>query len=111
MKTSAKFALAAACISIFGFGRQMQSVYAIPRTPLAVMPQQHSPNKTSVLKVGSKGPAVTQAQNILRQEGFYKGPINGVFSPQMESAVKAFQKSEHISATGVIGAETRAVMK
>lgn len=111
MKTSTKFALTAACISIFSFAGQIQSVYAKPQTPLAVMPQHHSLTKTSVLKIGSKGPAVTQAQNILKQEGFYKGPINGIFSPQMESAVKAFQKSEHIKPTGVIGSETQAVMK
>lgn len=90
MKTSMKFALAAVFISIFSLGGQMQSVYAKLQTPLAVMPKHHSLTKNSVLKNGSKGLAVTQAQNILKQEGFYKRPINGIFSSQMKSAVKAF---------------------
>lgn len=106
MKTSMKFALAAASISIFSFGGQMQNVYAKPQTPVTAMPQ--SSTRVAVLKVGSNGPAVTHAQKILKQEGFYKGPINGIFSPQMEAAVKAFQKSERINATGVIGPETQA---
>jgi peptidoglycan hydrolase-like protein with peptidoglycan-binding domain len=106
VKTSTKFVLAAASISIFSFGGQMQNVYAKPQTPVTAMP--NSSTKIAVLKVGSKGSAVNQAQKILKQEGFYKGPINGIFSPQMEAAVKAFQKSEGIKVTGVIGPETQA---
>lgn len=104
MKTATKFALAAASIGIFSFGSQIQNVYAKPQAPVTVMP--HS--SATVLKVGSKGPAVMQAQKILKKEGIYKGPINGIFSPQMEDAVKAFQKSESIKVTGVIGTETQA---
>ncbi|MGH2412868.1 MAG: peptidoglycan-binding domain-containing protein, partial [Microcystaceae cyanobacterium] len=43
--------------------------------------------------------------------GFYKGAINGIFSPEMQSAVIAFQKSEHIKPDGIIGHDTQAAMK
>ncbi|AFY91284.1 peptidoglycan-binding domain-containing protein [Chroococcidiopsis thermalis] len=112
MKTSAKIALTVASIGIVSFGGLLQSVSARQsQHPVAVIPQHDSPAKTPVLKIGSKGAAVAQAQKILKQEGFYKGAINGVFSSEMQSAVIAFQKSERIKPSGVIDSKTQAALR
>lgn len=67
MKTSTKFALTAACISIFSFAGQMQSVYAKPQTPLAIMPQHHSLTKTSVLNANEV--EIELSINLIRNMG------------------------------------------
>jgi len=108
MKTSTKIALAAALVGTLGLGGLTQIVEA--EQPQAEATQHTSSTQTSVLKVGSTGEAVRQAQKILQKEGFYKRPINGTFSAEMKSAVIAFQKSEHIQPTGVIDAATHAAM-
>ena len=108
MKTSTKIALAAALLGTLGLGGLTQIVDA--DQPQAASTQHNSSTQTSVLKVGSTGEAVRQAQEILQEEGFYKGPINETFSAEMESAVIAFQKSEHIKPTGVIDAATHAAI-
>jgi|UPI00068CA638 peptidoglycan hydrolase-like protein with peptidoglycan-binding domain len=112
MKNSAKIALTVVSIGIVSFGGLLQSASARqPQHPVAVIPQHDPPVKTPVLKVGSKGSAVAQAQKILKQEGFYKGSINGIFSREMQSAVIAFQKSEGIKPSGVIEFKTQAALR
>lgn len=104
VKNSTKIALTSAFVGILLFGGQMPNAFA-------QQPQSQSSANTSVLRIGSRGQAVKEAQIVLKQEGFYKGPINGIFSSQMQSAVKAFQRSESITADGIIGAETQAAFK
>ena len=110
MRTITKIALAA-CIGVVDLGSQLQTVSAKQmRSPIS-MTSHHRYTNTSVLTVGSRGPAVKNVQAILRREGYYKGPVNGVFTNRMRSSVIAFQKSEHIKADGVIGYRTRIALK
>lgn len=99
MKNLTKIALVSGFVGILLFAGQMPNAEA-----------QSSAN-TSVLRIGSRGQAVKEAQVVLKQEGLYKGPINGIFTSQMQSAVKAFQRSESITPDGIIGAETQAAFK
>jgi peptidoglycan hydrolase-like protein with peptidoglycan-binding domain len=112
MKTSTKIArVVVTLVGTFGLGGFTQKIYAQPTPDRGTIIYQHpSSSGTSVLTVGSTGEAVTQAQRSLQKEGFYKGPINGIFSAEVKSAVIAFQKSEHIKPTGVIDSATRAAM-
>ena len=43
---------------------------------------------------------INRVQEKLRAGGFYKGPIDGAFSPRTMEAVKRFQKSIEFEATG-----------
>jgi|UPI000360EE89 peptidoglycan hydrolase-like protein with peptidoglycan-binding domain len=121
MNTATKLTFAVA-VSIFGLSSQLQTVYAKQPQSHAAMTGQHNQAaktpvqhnqaaKTLVLRVGSKGPAVKQLQEALQKQGYYKGPINGIFNPQVRSAVIAFQKSEHLTPDGVVGPKTQAAMK
>ncbi|MDY7232740.1 M15 family metallopeptidase [Hyalangium rubrum] len=62
------------------------------------------------LRNGSKGAAVTQLQNLLRNKG-YNISADGDFGPKTEAAVKKFQSSKGLVADGVVGPKTWAALK
>lgn len=53
------------------------------------------------LQGGSIGEGVRQLQTALASQGFQVGEIDGEFGPNTEAAVRAFQLSRHLPATGV----------
>ncbi len=59
-----------------------------------------------ILRLGMHGPAVTRVQERLQGLGFYRGALDGVFGPQTEAAVKAFQRQGQLSVDGIIGPST-----
>jgi peptidoglycan hydrolase-like protein with peptidoglycan-binding domain len=61
---------------------------------------------SGVLRIGSRGQAVSNLQATLSRLGFYRGPINGTFGPQTQEAVIRFQQANRIIADGVVGAGT-----
>jgi hypothetical protein len=50
---------------------------------------------------------VSAAQDELAREGYYHGPIDGVFSQDTHRAVSDFQKDNGLSVTGYLSRETR----
>lgn len=60
----------------------------------------------AVSKYGSTGNEVRQIQQKLRDLGFYKGSVDGIYGSQTQSAVKQFQKSVGITADGIAGSKT-----
>jgi peptidoglycan hydrolase-like protein with peptidoglycan-binding domain len=65
-----------------------------------------SPNTTGQLRVGSKGQAVTQLQQNLRQLGYFNGPRTGYFGTQTRQAVIRFQQASRIPANGIVDSRT-----
>ncbi len=67
----------------------------------------------SDLMMGSKGDAVVTLQTILIEKGFLSlpsGTAKGYFGGKTKAALKMYQTSEGVKATGYYGAMTRAVM-
>ena len=64
-----------------------------------------------LLKKGASGNAVSYIQQKLKEAGFYSSIIDGDFGAGTEKALKAFQKSEGISADGVLGPGTMAKLQ
>lgn len=60
----------------------------------------------AILKNGSKGSEVKEVQRRLKQWGYYKGAVDGVFGAGTRSAVIAFQKKNGLTADGIVGAST-----
>jgi peptidoglycan hydrolase-like protein with peptidoglycan-binding domain len=58
------------------------------------------------LELGSEGGAVALLQRCLRRMGFFHGPINGVFGPETDAAVKAHQGAFGLIVDGVVGDQT-----
>ncbi len=70
-------------------------------------PTTASPSSTFVtLLVGSKGAAVSQAQQMLKDKGYYQGRIDGDFGVGTRDAVAAFQRSNGLSIDGKVGEQT-----
>jgi 3D (Asp-Asp-Asp) domain-containing protein len=61
---------------------------------------------THVLQLGDRGPAVAVLQGDLSQFGDYQGPIDGLFGPATQAALKAFQNAQGIPATGLLDQAT-----
>jgi len=49
---------------------------------------------------------VRSAQQVLQERGFYSGAIDGIAGPQTEAAVRQFQESQKLEATGKLDDET-----
>lgn len=60
----------------------------------------------AVLQQGSKSDEVKEVQRRLKNWGYYKGSVDGVFGAGTRSAVIAFQKKNGLKADGVVGAAT-----
>lgn len=56
---------------------------------------------------GSKGQPVQILQENLVFLGINPGPIDGVFGPKTEAAVKRFQKLQGLEVDGIVGPKTR----
>ncbi len=59
---------------------------------------------------GSVDAEVTALQQRLKNDGFFKGSITGYFGPQTKTALEAYQKKNGLSALGVVGPSTRALL-
>lgn len=56
--------------------------------------------------VGSRGTEVRNIQQRLKNWGYYKGAVDGIYGTQTKSAVIKFQKSHNITADGICGSKT-----
>jgi peptidoglycan hydrolase-like protein with peptidoglycan-binding domain len=65
----------------------------------------------AMMRMGSRGEQVKAAQSFLTRQGFYTGPINGIFDNKTRLAVTKFQNSKKITPTGIIETTTRAAMQ
>ena len=65
----------------------------------------------TLLKKGSKGSAVTQLQQLLKDKGYLKGSVDGIFGNQTYSAVRSFQKDAGLAADGIVGSKTWAALQ
>jgi murein DD-endopeptidase MepM/ murein hydrolase activator NlpD len=74
--------------------------------PLVPAPPVEKPKekKQTVLKLGSKGPAVRRLQRVLKLNQ------DGQFGPITETAVKAFQKKNGLAETGIVNASLSAAL-
>ena len=61
-----------------------------------------------LLRRGSKGPEVRDLQQRLYELGYSPGPVDGIFGPRTEEAVKAFQRDSGLLTDGIVGPRTRA---
>lgn len=63
-------------------------------------------NNCPTLRIGSQGASVVELQRLLLSNGFNPGPIDGIFGPQTQSAVIAFQRSKGLTVDGIVGIQT-----
>jgi len=61
-------------------------------------------------KFGSSGSEVKQIQQKLKEWGYYKGNVDGVYGSQTQQAVKNFQKANGLKVDGIAGEKTLAAI-
>ena len=59
-----------------------------------------------ILRSGSRGEAVEALQKKLLGQGINPGPVDGVFGPKTDQAVKRYQEREGLDADGIAGRMT-----
>ncbi len=77
-----------------------------PDAPLATM----SPT-LRLTEPRIEGEAVRELQQRLTDQGFDPGPIDGIFGPQTEAAVRAFQRAAGLEDDGIVGPWTWAWLR
>ncbi|CAA6812510.1 MAG: Unknown protein [uncultured Sulfurovum sp.] len=68
-------------------------------------------NAVKVLKRGDRGHKVKVLQRSLKQRGFYRGRIDGVFGKGLKRAVKKFQRNHRIYPNGVASKKTLRLLR
>ena len=61
-------------------------------------------------RYGSTGSEVRQIQTKLKNWGYYKGSVDGIFGSQTLAAVKSFQRKNGLSVDGIVGEKTLAAL-
>ncbi len=64
----------------------------------------------AVIRRGSSGATVKKIQQKLKNWGYYKGSVDGVFGSKTAAAVKYFQKKNGLTADGIVGSKTLAAL-
>ena len=64
-----------------------------------------------MLKRGDKGSQVVEVQKMLKQLGYLKDKVDGVFGSNTENAVKAFQRVKQVKIDGIVGPVTYGLLK
>ena len=74
------------------------------------MNEQDVEIQETISRYGSSGSEVRQIQTKLKNWGYYKGSIDGVYGSKTYSAVKSFQRKNGLTADGIAGKSTLAAM-
>ncbi len=85
-------------------------VLAVVLTSVFVAMDDKSVADAAVLKKGSRGGQVKTVQTKLKNWGYYKGSVDGIYGTQTVNAVKYFQRRNGLSADGIVGTKTAAAM-
>lgn len=80
------------------FGVSMGTIVPISQTSQIVYAQ--------VIKQGNRGETVKTIQRKLKNWGYYKGAVDGIFGSQTREAVKNFQRKNGLTADGIVGKKT-----
>lgn len=65
-----------------------------------------TPVPCPILRRGDRGPQVRRLQIALNTNGFSPGPIDGIFGPATERAVRNLQAARGLAVTGVVNVAT-----
>ena len=86
--------------------KKLNSSSAISAKGTTVSSKEEETTDSETLKKGSKGSAVKQLQQRLKQLGYYNNTIDGDYGSGTVTAVKAFQKKNGLTQTGTADKKT-----
>jgi peptidoglycan hydrolase-like protein with peptidoglycan-binding domain len=59
-----------------------------------------------MLRAAQGSSNVKKAQQELQSKGYYHGQIDGMMGPETRSAIRRYQKAEHLRVTGTLDSQT-----
>ena len=65
---------------------------------------------SALSKMGSRSEEVRNIQQVLKEQGYYNGKIDGIFGTATKNAVISFQKNNGLAADGIVGEKTLRAM-
>jgi peptidoglycan hydrolase-like protein with peptidoglycan-binding domain len=80
-------------------------------SPSDAAPSAQLISQVGVLRLESRGEAVTLLQQQLTTLGYFTGVATGFFGPVTEDAVRRFQRDAGLTADGIVGAGTDAAIQ
>jgi peptidoglycan hydrolase-like protein with peptidoglycan-binding domain len=96
-------ALLAGCNTMRGMGKDVSSVgNAVAGSGSSAAPSGSSAAQTP----GVSAETVQHAQSTLQAQGLYHGPVDGIYGPETQSAVTAYQQQKGLPATGQLDSTT-----
>jgi len=84
---------------------QQRATY-LKKTKQRLYQSQRGKRGKSLLQEGDHGYDVEILQEALQSRGFYTGPIDGQFTPELTIAVREFQRQEGLTVDGIAGPAT-----
>jgi len=95
-------------VNIMGFDKNLVSAYRrIPSTTPITPP---TATFTALLKLGSTGDEVKQLQAFLNAQNGSQLVVDGIFGKDTFREVAVFQMKHNLTADGVVGTKTNAVL-
>jgi peptidoglycan hydrolase-like protein with peptidoglycan-binding domain len=86
--------------------RVVAMVFCLSLVALTFLPSvkadEQTENKPAVLHRGD----IKKVQEALREKGYYTAQVDGVLGPQTRAAIRQYQQSENLPATGRLDAQT-----
>ena len=73
---------------------------------MAVAPTRVETAYAAVYQQGSSGATVKTIQQKLKNWGYYKGAVDGIFGTKTKEAVKYFQRKNNLTVDGIVGSKT-----
>ena len=92
-------------------GNSQRQVQRSDRTTTQSKKPVTSTSKDNFLQPGDRGLEVRKLQSLLKQAGFYKDSVDGVFGASTEAAIKRFQQANQITVDGIAGSRTIALLQ
>ncbi len=86
------------------------SVCVIFGVGMAVTHSNMQPAYAAVYQQGSRGSTVRTIQTKLKNWGYYKGSVDGIYGSKTKEAVKYFQRKNNLTVDGIAGAKTLKAM-
>lgn len=84
------------------------TVFGVATFSAVKMPVEEA--SAAVYQQGSRGATVRSIQKKLKNWGYYKGSVDGIYGAQTKSAVKYFQRKNGLTADGIVGNKTLAAL-
>lgn len=84
-------------------GMTLPAQEAPPQQPAGERPAQEQVHKEVQ---DTQKERIRSAQEVLREKGFYRSSIDGIVGPKTAAALREFQQSQQLEATGKLDEET-----